>query len=313
VSDYVLYFSVFVGAVLLFELAAVALSARRQRKGAINRRLKLMQTLEHGDQVLSVLRQERSVGNRLLLRWARTLFVQSGMTIKPLQLLTFAAGVAFVLAGATEVMTDKSAYALAVFAAAALGLPLLVLKRMRAKRIDAFSRQLPNALDIIVRSLRAGHPLATSIALVGRETPDPIGSEFGMLSDELTYGLELEEAVRHLHERVGAPDLGLLATTLNVQRSTGGNLVEILANLSAVIRERFKMRAKIRALSAEGRITAYMMTAFPFIMYFGLTLIRPTYYDAFWQAPFAGEVVAVCAILLVVGDYIIFRMVNFDF
>jgi tight adherence protein B len=312
-SGYILYLSVFVGAVLLFELVAVTISASRERAGAINRRLKLMQTMPRGDQVLSMLRQERSTEGPAALRWARRLYVQSGMTIGPLQLFAFTGAAGFVLATATGFLSGNSIYAGSIFVAAVVGAPLLILKRMRGNRVTTFSRQLPNAIDIIVRSLRAGHPMTTAIAMVGREMRDPIGTEFGMLSDELTYGLQFDDAMRNLVERVGADDLRLVATTLNVQRSTGGNLAEILQNLSVVIRQRFQMRAKIRAISAEGRITAYIMSAFPILIYLVLTLIRPSYYDAFWESPIAGTVVSVCVFLLVVGDIIIFRMVNFDF
>src|SRR5262249_1379767 len=274
---------------------------------------RLRQALGRGDEVLNVLREERNTEGPAALRSLRRLYVQSGIMIGALQFGAFAGAGGFVLAAATGLITGNSLYAAAAFVAGAGGVPLLILKRMRARRISTFARQLPNALDVIVRSLRAGHPLPTAIAMVGREMRDPIGSEFGMLSDELTYGLQLDEAMLHLFERVGAEDLRLVGTTLSVQRSTGGNLAEILQNLAAVIRQRFQMRAKIRALSAEGRLTAYVMTAFPFVVYVILNLIQPTYYDALWNSPIRDTVIGVCLSLIIVGDIIMFRMVNFDF
>jgi tight adherence protein B len=208
----------------------------------------------------------------------------------------------------------SSLYAiLGVFVVLAFLVPLLVLRRMRTVRIKQFTRQLPNALDIIVRSLRAGHPVTSSISMVAREMADPIGSEFGIVSDEITFGQDVEGAIANLYERVGAEDLRLVVTTISVQRSTGGNLSEVLSNLSHVIRERLHMRARIKAISAEGRFTAYLMACFPFIMYFLITFFMPTYFDTFWESEFAVSVLVVCAFLLIIGNFILFKMVNFDF
>src|SRR2546423_3289802 len=116
-------------------------------------------------------------------------------------------------------------------------------------------------MDIMVRSLRAGHPVRVAGGLVAQELPDRIGTEFGIAADEITYGADVETAMRNLYFRVGQEDLPLFVTAVAIQGSTGGNLGEILANLSAVIRERFKMRRKIRALAAEGRASALILSS----------------------------------------------------
>ncbi len=138
----------------------------------------------------------------------------------------------------------------------ATALPYLVLRMLRSRRQKKFGAQFPDALDIIVRSLRAGHPVPIAITMVGREMADPIGSEFGIVSDEITYGADLEAAMRNLYARIGSDDLPLFVTAVAIQGSTGGNLGEILEGLSGVIRQRFKMRRKIRALAAEARASA---------------------------------------------------------
>ena len=125
-------------------------------------------------------------------------------------------------------------------------MPLLALHVLRGRRQKKFGAQFPDAIDIIVRSLRAGHPVPIAITMVAREMADPIGTEFGIVVDEITYGADLETAMRNLYFRVGQDDLPLFVTAVAIQGSTGGNLGEILENLSAVIRERFKMRRKIR-------------------------------------------------------------------
>ena len=127
--------------------------------------------------------------------------------------------------------------------------PYVGLRILRGRRQKRFGMQFPDAIDIIVRSLRAGHPVPIAITMVGREMPDPIGTEFGIAADEVTYGADLESAMRNLYFRVGQDDLPLFVTAVAIQGTTGGNLGEILQNLSTVIRQRFKMR---RARSWRG-------------------------------------------------------------
>jgi tight adherence protein B len=191
--------------------------------------------------------------------------------------------------------------------------PFLFLLRARAQRVKKFTSQLPAALDVVNRSLMSGHPLPTAIALVSREMPDPVGTEFGMLSDELTYGTDLDDAMLNMIERVGSEDLKLLAVSMNVQRGTGGNFVEILENLANVIRERAILKAKVRALSAEGRITALLMSAFPFLLYLIIVTLAPSYFDPVWESGYANTILGVGLAIMAVGNFILYKLVNFDF
>ena len=162
-------------------------------------------------------------------------------------------------------------------------LPLFALRMLRGRRQKRFAAQFPDALDIIVRSLRAGHPVPIAITMVAREMTDPIGSEFGIVADEITYGADLETAMRNLYGRIGSDDLPLFVTAVAIQGSTGGNLGEILENLSGVIRQRFKMRRKIRALAAEGRASAMILSALPIGMFVVIQVIAPDFYAAVWS------------------------------
>ena len=159
----------------------------------------------------------------------------------------------------------------------------LVLKFKRGRRQKKFGAQFPDALDIIVRSLRAGHPVPIAITMVAREMADPIGSEFGIVADEITYGADLETGMRNLYFRIGQDDLPLFVTAVAIQSSTGGNLGEILENLSAVIRERFKMRRKIRALASEGRASAMILSSLPILMFLVIQVITPEFYASVWH------------------------------
>lgn len=188
-----------------------------------------------------------------------------------------------------------------------------ILHRLSTQRIKKFTTQLAPAIDIIVRSLNAGHPLVAAIALVSREMPDPLGSEFGILSDQMTFGSELDQAMLNMIDRVGAPELDLLAVTVSVQRGTGGNLSEILENLAAMIRDRLMIKAKIRAISAEGRATGWIMVAFPFLLFFMINALAPTYFDPVWESGYGTHFVVGCLFMIFLGLLVIRRIVNFDF
>ena len=141
-----------------------------------------------------------------------------------------------------------------------------VLKFRRNRRHKIFGVQLPEALELITRSLKAGHPVPVAISMVSREMPDPIGTEFGVVADEVTYGSDLVSALHNLYERVGQEDLPLFVTAVSIQSSSGGNLREILDGLSATIRDRGKLKRKVRAISTEGRMSAYILTAVPCLL-----------------------------------------------
>lgn len=191
--------------------------------------------------------------------------------------------------------------------------PVIVVWRTRANRIRKFTLKLPEALDVANRSLSAGHPLPAAISLVARELPDPVGTEFGLLSDELTYGTTLDDALVNLSIRVGAEDLNLLAIALSVQAGTGGNLVEILQNLSKTLRDRTMLKAKVKAISSEGRITAIFMSAYPFLLYALIKTLAPTYFDPVWASGHGTTIVAVLVAIMVVGNVILYKMVNFEY
>jgi tight adherence protein B len=147
--------------------------------------------------------------------------------------------------------------------------------------------------------------------MVAREMPDPAGSEFGIVSDEITYGADLETAMRNLFYRVGTDDLPLFVTAVAIQGSTGGNLGEILQNLSAVIRQRFKMRRKIRALAAEGRASAMILSALPICIFAAIQISTPDFYAHVWHENLTKLILAVAGCWMGVGNIIMFRMVNF--
>ncbi|MER8844176.1 type II secretion system F family protein [Mesorhizobium australicum] len=314
---YFIYMLAAASVILAGEALYLSFAGRRSRSLAVNRRLKRLAGDAPAEQTLQGLLRERGLtdsGDFLFgMVWLNRLYTQSGITGNP---LTFAA--TFQLAGLAMalllVLFNFSALAsLIVFLVIGLVLPLLVLRRARNKRIRKFAKQLPDALDMIVRSLRAGHPASVAIGLVAREMPDPLGTEFGIVSDEITFGLSIEQAVRKLSQRVGFEGLQLLSVSLSIQSKTGGNLTEILANLSSVLRERQKLRMKIRALSAEGRVSAWIISLFPIVMFFTLQILAPGYYGGVWGNPLVFQIFLLFGLWALLGDFIMYRMVTFDF
>jgi tight adherence protein B len=190
------------------------------------------------------------------------------------------------------------------------GIPLLYFQakagRMRKKMQDQF----PVALDVFVRGLRAGHPIASALDLLTVEMPDPIGSQFGIVVDEVTYGADLRDALTGMADRWDLDDMRMFVVSLSVQSETGGNLAEILENLSKVIRERASMMLKVRALSSEGRMTATMLTALPVIAFVTLFLASPKFYLDVADDPAFVPGYAFLIILYAVGFYSIRRMID---
>jgi tight adherence protein B len=189
--------------------------------------------------------------------------------------------------------------------------PYIGLRMLRGRRQKRFGLQFPDAIDIIVRSLRAGHPVPIAVSMVSREMPDPIGTEFGLVADEVTYGADLETAMRNLYFRVGQDDLPLFVTAVAIQGTTGGNLGEILQNLSTVIRQRFKMRRKVKALAAEGRMSAIMLSSLPIGVFFMIHLVSPDFYGSVWQFDLTKMILAAAGAWMLIGNFAMYRMVNF--
>jgi tight adherence protein B len=149
-----------------------------------------------------------------------------------------------------------------------------------------------------------------SLGLVAREIPDPIGTEFGMISDEINFGLNIQTALDNLYRRVGHDDLLFFIMAVKVQNQTGGNLADILSRLSRLIRSRAMLRLKVRAISSEGRLSGIALTAMPFILFGVVTLLSPGYYRDVWGHPFMMPSLILGITLLLIGNFVIYRMVK---
>jgi tight adherence protein B len=189
-------------------------------------------------------------------------------------------------------------------------LPLIFLQMRAAKTRKKMEEQFPVALDVFVRGLRAGHPIAAALDLLTVEMPDPIGSQFGVVVDEVTYGAELRDALQAMAERWDMDDMRMFVVSLSVQSETGGNLAEILDNLSKVIRERHSMMLKVRALSSEGRMTAVMLTILPVFAFTFLFIMNPGFYLDVADDPAFLPGFFVLIVMYIIGFIAIRRMVD---
>lgn len=189
-------------------------------------------------------------------------------------------------------------------------IPLLFFQAKAARMVKKMEDQFPVALDVFVRGLRAGHPVAAALDLLTVEMPDPIGSQFGLVVDEVTYGADLRDALTAMADRWDLEDMRMFVVSLSVQAETGGNLAEILENLSTVIRERQSMMMKVRALSSEGRMTAAMLTGLPILAFALLFLSNPGFYLDVADDPAFVPGYLFLAALYAIGVYTIRRLID---
>lgn len=189
-------------------------------------------------------------------------------------------------------------------------LPYLVLRKKRRKRLDVLESQLPEALDFLARSMRAGHALTISLTMAGDELPEPISREFRTLAHEQNLGSPMESALDSMCNRVPLLDLRFFSTALMLQRQTGGNLSEILRQLSNLIRERFRLKGQVKALSAHGRLTSMILTGLPLVTTGALTLIAPEYLGGMATDPDGFKLIVAAVVMMFIGTMIIQKIIR---
>jgi tight adherence protein B len=181
---------------------------------------------------------------------------------------------------------------------------------LRLKKIE---EQLPLALDIVNRAVRAGHPVISAVQLAADELGDPVGSEFGLIVDETTYGVEFRDALANFARRTGSPDAHFFAVSVSIQSETGGNLAEILEGLANVMRGRATLGKRVRSLASEGRASATLLSVLPIFMVGLQFLIHPKVYTSKFSDPIFWPVVGIAGILYLIGWFIIRRIINFKY
>jgi tight adherence protein B len=309
--------------VLVFAAASLAIYAvywifvlNRHAQKTLNRRLMLRQHLD-SSATLETLRRERGfLGDsdaHPLLRRASDWLTQTGIEVQLKSLGLIFAAIFLALVFVFSRLLGIGIVAILLAALVGVGGVFFYLSSKRRKRIRAFTEQLPDAIDVIVRGVRVGLPLVSAVSLVAREMADPIGTEFGMFGDEIAFGLDLRKALDNLSRRVGQEDLLFLTISIGVQSQTGGSLGEILSRLSRLMRRRSAMQLKVRALSAEGRLSGVFLSLFPLLLTLLINLLSPRYYDAIRGSHLFEPAIIVAVLMLAVGNIAMFRMINFKY
>ncbi|MEL6234479.1 MAG: type II secretion system F family protein [Pseudomonadota bacterium] len=315
-TEPLIYAAIFVGVLLMVEgiyLAAFGKSVRLQSK--VNRRLDLLEKGEDPEEVLNQLRKEREQhaerGGFPLLAPLNDNAAKANIAFSPSGLLLVMLVVGVVVFFA---LTFLSSAALPIRAGVAVlmgyGTVYIWLRNKAKKRTSLFEEQLPDAVELIVRALRVGHPFSSAINVVATEMPDPIGTEFGLIADEATYGMDVTESLEKMALRVDIQDLKFLSVAVSIQAKSGGNLAEVLDGLSKVIRSRFKLFRRVRAITAEARWSGWFLSAFPVLALIMVQLIRPDYYDDVRQTALYTPAAIVVGIMLVVNIFFMRMMVN---
>lgn len=188
--------------------------------------------------------------------------------------------------------------------------PLLYAIRQRSKRLEKFERQLPEALDLITRALRSGHAFSSALQMVGDEMPEPIAGEFHIVHDEVNFGVSLQQALMNLSERIPLTDLRYFIVSVLIQRDSGGNLTEVLGNLSRLIRERLKLMAKVKVLSSEGRLSAWILGLMPFALAGVMNFANPEFMSPLWKDPIGIAIIKYMLILMGFGALILRKIIK---
>jgi tight adherence protein B len=189
-------------------------------------------------------------------------------------------------------------------------IPYLVVRFYRTKRLSSFEEQFPEAIDLLARALRAGHAFPTGLQMVSDEIPEPVGGEFKLMYDRQNFGMPLNEALKGMAERIPILDAKFFATAVLTQRETGGNLSEVLDNLSVVIRDRFKVKRQVRVLTAHGRITGWILAALPPSLALILSIVSPEHMKTMITDPLGIQMLAVGGTMQVIGTLVIRKLVN---
>ena len=189
-------------------------------------------------------------------------------------------------------------------------LPFLQLRRSRTKRLHLIEAQLPEAMDLMSRALRAGHAFGSALSMVGTEAREPIASEFKITSDEIGFGISIDNALNNLSTRVPSPDMRYFVMAVTIQRETGGNLAELLGKLAELVRERFKLFAKVRVLAAEGKLSAWILTALPFCVAGAIQVMNPEYLSVLFIDPVGLKMVMGTLGLMALGIFAMWRIID---
>ncbi|HQY43092.1 MAG TPA: type II secretion system F family protein [Paracoccaceae bacterium] len=312
----IIYGLIFVAVLLLVEgIYLVVFGKSISLNSKVNRRLTLLEKGGQREQVLEQLRKEASQHLRAkgipLYSILASKAQKANIAFSPKALI----GVMGVLAvvaflGLTIGTTAILPVRLAISVLMGVGAVFMWVNKKAKKRLDMIEEQLPDAVELMVRSLRVGHPFSSAIQIVAKEVADPLGTEFGMIADEAAYGRDISESLKDLAERVDMQDLRFLAVAVTIQSQSGGNLAEILDGLAKVIRARFRLFRRVRAITAEAKWSGMFLSGFPVAVLAIIQLLKPDYFDTVKDTPYFIPAALVVFTFLAINVIFMKIMVN---
>jgi tight adherence protein B len=245
------------------------------------------------------------------IRDAQFLLQQAGLTWTLQTFLMLSIGMSVALGSTTLILTRAPAVALMATAVGAM-LPNMYVRRKRTKRLNSFEEFLPESIDLVGRALRAGHPLSAGFKMAADDGPEPVAGEFRRVFEEQRFGLPLQDSLLALADRINLVDVRILVTAILIQREVGGNLAEILDNLSAVVRERFTIRRQVRVFTAQGRMTGYLLSALPIIIFLLLYMLNPQYMMILFTDPIGKILVTAAVVMQLLGFVWIRKIIKIE-
>jgi len=312
---YLIYVGVALGVLLVFTGLTQLTTRGENRREAQSRRMRMIARGASTEEVLALLKPEIRRGFLERLPFVGdlpTTLRRAGINLSAerlLALLLMAGLVVFLVA----VRLTSPLIAAAVAIVVAVVLPIVVIRARAQAKTDRLIAQLPDALDLMARGLRVGHPLNVSIGAVAREMADPIGTEFGLIYDQVSYGDDLVEAFGEFAERVDLEDVHYLSVSIAIQFGTGGDLARVVHVLSRVIRDRMVMRRRIKAITAEGRLSAWFLSAIPIVIFVFTSISSPTYFGGVADDPLFRPMMMTIAGLVIANFFLLRRLVQFRF
>jgi len=305
---------------LVYSFVVPVFGAERQAAKRLKKRLRELALHERRHSAAAMLREKYLRELSPLERWLEALpgmerlalFIeQSGRQMPAYRLVVVAAALAAGAGWLAFALLHQPVLAVLASAGASVT-PFFRISFQRTKRMARFEEQLPEALDVMVRALKAGHPFSGTLQLVAEEMDDPIAREFGITFADINYGLDVKQAFMNMLERIPNITLMTLVTAVVVQRETGGNLAETLSKISSVIRGRFRFNRRVKTLSAEGRMSAWILAMIPFSLFVMIMVTTPSYLPIMLQEPTGLKIIAVSFFLQVIGILWIRRIIRIE-
>ncbi|WP_371226132.1 type II secretion system F family protein [Roseovarius sp. 2305UL8-3] len=315
-AEPIIYILIFVGVLVLVEGLYLTVFGRSiSLNSRVNRRLEMLDKNTNREQVMEQLRKEMQQHMRSkkipLYSMLSDKAQKAAIAFTPTQLMMVMAGLSAVAFIGLSVGT-ASGLAVRIVLSVAMGVGgVYTWVSMKAgKRMALLEEQLPDAIELMVRSLRVGHPFSSAVAIVASEVADPLATEFGMIADEAAYGREMGEALQEMASRLDMQDLRFLAVAVTIQQQSGGNLAEILDGLAKVIRARFRLFRRVKAITAEAQWSGKFLSAFPLIALVCINLLDPHYYDEAMEHPWFIPACLVVGVFLTVNLIVMRALVN---